>query len=151
MRGTSSPSGPRPLGRRQFLTGAASSGLALGLAGAAADTVSARAPAARAAAFGYTDSGGYYTVTTGGGLVFKIHQATGGMTSLNLNGTELQPSGTSESHVESGLPSPAVSAQQTGNYIIITASSSTWYGSGLLRHYYVAVNGQNNVSMADLP
>ena len=106
------------------------------------------APAARAAAFGYTSSGGYYTVTTGAGLVFKIHQSTGGMTSLNFNGTELQPSGTNESHVESGLPSPTVSAQQTGNYIIITASTSTWYGSGTLHHYYVAVNGQNNVYMA---
>ena len=70
------------------------------------------------------------------------------MTSLNINGTELQPSGTNESHVESGIPSPAVTAQQTGNYIIITASTSTWYGSGTLRHYYVAANGQNNIYMA---
>jgi len=139
---------PRRLGWRQFLTGAAASGVALGLAGTAAGALAGAAPAASAAAFGYTSSGGYYTVTTGGGLVFKINQNTGGMTSLNINGTELQPSGTNESHVESGLPSPTVSAQQTGNYIIITASTSTWYGSGTLRHYYVAVNGQNNVYMA---
>jgi rhamnogalacturonan endolyase len=70
------------------------------------------------------------------------------MTSLNYNGTELQPSGTNESHVESGISSPTVSAQQTGNYIIITVSTSAWYGSGTLHHYYVAASGQNNVYMA---
>jgi rhamnogalacturonan endolyase len=70
------------------------------------------------------------------------------MTSLNINGTELQPSGTNESHVESGIPSPTVSIQQTGSYIIVTASTSTWYGSGTLHHYYVAVSGQNNIYMA---
>jgi rhamnogalacturonan endolyase len=137
---------PRPLARRQFLARTGAGGLVVGLGVAAADGV--LAPAARAASFGYTNSGGYYTVTTGAGLVFKIHQSTGGITSLNINGTELQPSGTNESHVESGLPSPTVSAQQTGNYIIITASTTTWYGSGTLHHYYVAVNGQNTVYMA---
>ena len=87
-------------------------------------------------------------MSTGAGLTFKINQSTGGMTSLNINGTELQPSGTNESHVESGIPSPTVSARQTGNYIIVTAATSTWYGSGTLQHYYVAVNGQNTVYMA---
>ena len=152
---------PRPLGRREFLTRAGAGGIVIGLgavaagelAPAASAAVAAKAapgsPAAAAAtAFGYTNSGGYYTVSTGAGLTFKIHQSTGGMTSLNINGTELQPSGTNESHVESGIPSPTVSAQQTGNYIIITASTSTWYGSGTLHHYYVAVNGQNTVYMA---
>jgi len=138
--------GPRPLARRQFLTRAGAGGLVIGLGAAAADGI--LAPAAKAASFGFTSSGGFYTVTTGAGLAFKIRQSTGGMTSLNINGTELQPSGTNESHVESGLPSPTVSAQQTGNHIIITASTATWYGSGTLHHYYVAVNGQNTVYMA---
>jgi rhamnogalacturonan endolyase len=148
----SAPSQPDPpwlASRRQFLARAGAGGLAIGLGagvGAVADVTAA--PAARAASFGYVSSGGYYTVTTGAGLVFKIHQSTGGMTSLNVNGTELQPSGTNESHVESGLPSPTVSARQTGNYIVITASTTTWYGSGTLQHYYVAVNGQNNIYMA---
>jgi rhamnogalacturonan endolyase len=143
---------PRPpasrqfVARRQFLARAGVGGLAIGFAVAAADGI--LAPAAQAASFGYTSSGGFYTVTTGAGLVFKISQTTGGLTSLNINGTELQPSGTDESHVESGLPSPTVSAQQTGNYIIITASTTTWYGSGTLDHYYVAVSGQNNIYMA---
>lgn len=150
----SAPSQPDPRpragrqfpGRRQFLARAGAGGLAIGLSSAAAGVIAA--PAAKAASFGLTSSGGFYTVTTGAGLVFKIRQSTGGMTSLNINGTELQPSGTNESHVESGLPSPTVSAQQNGNFIIITASTTTWYGSGTLHHYYVAVNGQNNIYMA---
>jgi rhamnogalacturonan endolyase len=143
-----SPSQPErhALGRRQFLVRAGAGGLAAGLGSATAGAI--LAPAAKAASFGLSSSGGFYTVTTGAGLVFKIRQSTGGLTSLNFNGTELQPSGTNESHVESGLPSPTVSAQQTGNTIIITASTSTWYGSGTLHHYYVAVNGQNNIYMA---
>jgi len=141
MTNSHGPDGPR-LGRRQFLTGAAASGVVLGLAGVTA------APASAATAFGYTSSGGYYTVSTGAGLTFKINQSTGGMTSLNINGTELQPSGTNESHVESGIPSPTVSARQTGNYIIVTASTSTWYGSGTLVHYFVAASGQNTIYMA---
>jgi rhamnogalacturonan endolyase len=138
---------PRPpwLGRREFLTRAGVGGAALGIGALAAGEL---APPANAAAFGLTSGGGFFTVSTGAGLVFKIHQSTGGMTSLNINGTELQPSGTNESHVESGIPSPTVTAQQTGNFIIITASTSTWYGSGTLHHYYVAVNGQNNIYMA---
>jgi rhamnogalacturonan endolyase len=149
------PPEPRPLGRRDFLTRAGAGGLVIGLGGTAAGglvsaaSASAAAPAIHAATpFGFTSSGGVYTVSTGAGLTFKIHQSTGGMTSLNINGTELQASGTNESHVESGIPSPTVSVQQTGNFIIITASTSTWYGSGTLHHYYVAVNGQNNVYMA---
>src|SRR5690349_9511692 len=113
----------RSLGRRQFLVHAGAGGLAIGLGAAAAEGI--LAPAARAASFGLTSSGGFYTVTTGAGLVFKIRQSTGGMTSLNINGVELQPSGTNESHVESGLPSPTLSAQQTGNFIIITASTTS--------------------------
>ncbi len=150
--------GPRPLGRREFLTRAGAGGIVIGLGAVAAGELAPAASAAvanraapkatAATAFGYTNSGGYYTVSTGAGLTFKIHQSTGGMTSLNINGTELQASGTNESHVESGIPSPTVTAQQTGNYIIITASTSTWYGSGTLHHYYVAASGQNNVYMA---
>jgi rhamnogalacturonan endolyase len=138
----------QPLGRREFLTRVGAGGLVIGLGGATATGLALAAPAAAATAFGYTNSGGLYTISTGAGLTFKINQSTGGMTSLNINGTELQPSGTNESHVESGIPSPTVSIQQTGSYIIVTASTSTWYGSGTLHHYYVAVSGQNNIYMA---
>jgi len=115
------PDGPR-LGRRQFLTGAAASGVAFGLAGVTAT------PASAATAFGYTSSGGYYTVSTGAGLTFKISQSDGDMVSLNLGGTELQDQN-SFSQVESGLGAGAtVTATQTGNYIIISESVTDWYG-----------------------
>ena len=105
-------------------------------------------PARAATAFGYTSSGGYYTVSTGAGLTFKINQSDGDMTSLNYNGTELQDQ-SSFSQVESGLGAGAtVTATQTGNYIVITESVTDWYGSGTLIHYLVAVNGQNNIYMA---
>jgi rhamnogalacturonan endolyase len=104
---------------------------------------------AHAAPFGLTSGGGFFTVDTGAGLVFKIRQSGGDLTSLRINGTELQPTGTNGSHVESGLGSTAViSGRQTGNFIIITESVTNWYGSGTLVHYLVAVNGQNNIYMA---
>ncbi len=106
-------------------------------------------PARAAAAFGYTSDGSYYTVNTGAGLSFKISQSNGDMVSLNYNGTELQPTGTNGSHVESGLGSTAtVAATQNGNYIIVTESVTNWYGSGTLIHYFVVASGQNNIYMA---
>jgi rhamnogalacturonan endolyase len=134
-----------PLARRDFLARAGAAGLALGAGGLGFEAVTGTA---LAAAFGYSSGGGYFTVSTGAGLTFKISQANGDMTSLNYNGVELQPSGTNGSHVESGLGNPTVTAYQTGNYIVITESVSNWYGSGTLHHYMVAVSGQNNIYMA---
>jgi rhamnogalacturonan endolyase len=106
----------------------------------------ARHPAA-AAGFGFTSSGGSFTVDTGAGLTFRISQANGDMTSLRFNGTELQNQAR-PSHVESGLGSATVTASQNGNVIIVTETSSHWYGSGTLIHYLVARSGENNVYMA---
>lgn len=132
------------ISRRKLLAASAAT-VPLGSATAA---VLAATPA-EAAGFGYTSSGGYYTVNTGAGLIFKISQTNGDLTSLNYNGTELQPSGTKGSHVESGLGSTAtVTATQTGNHIIVTESVTNWYGSGSLVHYFVVVNGQNTIYMA---
>jgi rhamnogalacturonan endolyase len=149
MATSSASPGPRRLGRRQFLTGAAASGVALGLAGTGIDAVAGRGtPASAATAFGYTSSGGYYTVSTGAGLTFTISQSDGDMVSLNYNGTELQDQ-SSFSQVESGLGAGAtITAAQSGNYIVITESVTDWYGSGTLIHYLVAVNGQNNIYLA---
>lgn len=70
------------------------------------------------------------------------------MTSLVFNGVQLQNL-SRPSHVESGLGSGAtVTGVQNGGTIIITESTSTWYGSGTLVHYLVARSGQNNVYMA---
>src|SRR5437899_2950105 len=90
------------ISRRTLLAGAAAAPLGL-----------LAAPAEAAPAFGLTNSGGYFTVSTGAGLVFKVKQSGGDLTSLNYNGVELQPTGTNGSHVESGLGSTAkVTASQ---------------------------------------
>src|SRR4051794_35449137 len=47
-------------------------------------------PASLFAAFGLTSSGGFYTVDTGAGLVFKVNQTSGDITSLVFNGVEYQ-------------------------------------------------------------
>lgn len=137
---------PPALARRDFLARAVGAG---GLVAGLGVITAVSAPSATAATpFGLTSSGGYYTVSTGAGLSFKIHQSNGDMTSLNYNGVELQDQ-SSFSQVESGLGSGAtVTAAQNGNHIVIAAQVTNWYGSGTLRHYLVAVNGQNNIYMA---
>jgi rhamnogalacturonan endolyase len=105
-------------------------------------------PPAAEAAFGFTSGGGFFTVDTGAGLTFRISQSNGDMTSLKLNGTELQNQ-SRPSHVESGLGSGAtVTASQSGNLVIVTESSTHWYGSGTVVQYLVARSGENNVYMA---
>jgi rhamnogalacturonan endolyase len=147
---SSGPRCPRPpagASRRQFLGRAGAGVLALGLGAAGVEQLLA-APSAQAAAFGYSSSGGYFTVNTGAGLSFKVSQSNGDMTSLVYNGTELTAA-SRPSNVESGLGSGAsVSAYQTGNYIVVTESANNWYGSGTLHHYFVVRNGENNIYMA---
>jgi rhamnogalacturonan endolyase len=132
----------RPTSRRFQRLGAAVLSLAVG--GAVAVT---GAPAAHAAAFGFTVSGGFVSVDTGAGLVFRVRQSNGDMTSLQLNGRELQ-SQSRPAHVESGLGTATVSATRNGNVIVVAESTSTFYGSGSLTHYFVARSGENNVYMA---
>jgi rhamnogalacturonan endolyase len=139
---------PVPLpNRRQFL-GRAGAAVALGVAAAGLGDVLATAPAAAATAFGFTSSGGAFVVSTGAGLTFRISQSNGDMTSLVYNGVELTAS-SRPSNVESGLGSGAgVSAQQSGDFIVVTESVTNWYGSGTLVHYFVVRNGVNNIYMA---
>ncbi len=133
--------------RRQFLGRAGAGALALGLGATGAEQLLA-APAAQAAAFGYSGGGGYFTVNTGAGLSFKISQSNGDMTSLVYNGTELTAA-SRPSNVESGLGNGAsVSAYQTGSYIVVTESAYDWYGSGTLHHYFVVQDGVNDIYMA---
>jgi rhamnogalacturonan endolyase len=96
--------------------------------------------------FGFTNSGGVITVTTGAGLVFKVNNSNGDLTSLKYNGLELQNQ-SRFSHVESGLGA-TVTATQSGNYIILTETTHTFYGSGTVLHYMVARSGDNNIYMA---
>lgn len=133
--------------RRQFLGRAGAGALALGLGAAGTEQLLAE-PSAQAATFGFSSSGGFFTVNTGAGLSFKISQSNGDMTSLVYNGTELTAA-SRPSNVESGLGTGAsVSATQTGNYIVVTESVNNWYGSGTLHHYFVVQNGVNNIYMA---
>ena len=82
-------------------------------------------PARVFGAFGVTSSGGYYTVDTGGGLVFKVNQSSGDVTSLNFNGTEYQATD-KNTHIASGLGSATVTATTYGSsYIKITVNSGT--------------------------
>jgi rhamnogalacturonan endolyase len=128
------PNGPGPFARFTAIT--------LGLAALLLTSHNAHA------AFGVTSSGGYYTVNNGANLVFMIKQSGGDMTSCKYKGVEYQDQ-TKPSHVESGLGSGAsISATTSGNNIIITEHSSTWYGSGNIYHYLVVQNGVDNIYMA---
>lgn len=102
------------------------------------------APAAHAA-FGLTTTGGYHVVDTGAGLVFKINQDNGDLTSLVYAGKQLQDQ-SKFSHIRSGLGSGATTTATVygSNYIKIAVTDST----GTLTHYYMARNGYNNVYMA---
>jgi len=94
--------------------------------------------------FGLTDSGGYYIVDTGAGLVFRVRQSTGDITSLRYNGVEYQEP-TRGSHINSGLGTNRVSAQTYGtDYVKVTVVST----DGTLTHYYVARRGFNHIYMA---
>ena len=121
---------------------------ALLLAAVTAASMGAIGHPAAAAGFGLTTSTSAFTVDTGAGLTFRISRTNGDLTSLKLDGVELQNQ-TRQSHVESGLGSGAsVTASQNGSTIVITESTTTWYGSGTLVHYLVARSGENNIYMA---
>lgn len=96
------------------------------------------------AAFGLIDSGGYYIVDTGAGLVFKVQKLSGDITSLNYRGVEYQEP-TKGSHINSGLGTSNVTATAYGSdYVKITVVDTT----GTLTHYYIARNGFNQIYMA---
>ncbi|HEY3868661.1 MAG TPA: rhamnogalacturonan lyase B N-terminal domain-containing protein [Actinocrinis sp.] len=138
--------------RRQFLGRTAAGAFVLGTGPSLGALLPAKpaeaAVSPEATAFGFTSSGGVYTVSTGAGLTFSISQTNGDMTSFKYNGTELTAA-SRPSNVESGLGSGAsVSASQSGNYIVVTESATDFYGSGTIHHYFVVQNGVNNVYMA---
>ncbi|KAL7272516.1 hypothetical protein RUND412_004671 [Rhizina undulata] len=94
------------------------------------------------AAFGVTSTSGYYVVDTNGGLVFKVSQSTGDITSLVYNDVEYQDS-SKFSQIASGLDSSNVSATTiSSTYVKITVDTGT------LIQYYVAKSGDPTVYMA---
>ncbi|KAG8942971.1 hypothetical protein FRC00_011468, partial [Tulasnella sp. 408] len=100
------------------------------------------APVAQAA-FGYTSSGGYWTVDAGSAnsLVYKVNQASCDITSLVYIGVDYQYT-SQYSHISSGLGSVSSSITTIGDYIKITCTTST------LTHYLVTKNGDSTIYMA---
>jgi rhamnogalacturonan endolyase len=94
------------------------------------------------AAFGVVKNGANYSVDSGAGLLFWVDGANGDITSIKLNGTELN-SPVKRSHIGSGLGSATVTTATYGTSTVkITVSTST------LTHYYMVRNGQNTIYMA---
>ena len=101
-------------------------------------------PQSALGAFGLSNNDGYYRVDTGAGLVFKVKQSGGDITSLNYHGIEYQEPAKG-SQINSGLCTTNVKAAVYGtNYIKSTVVDTT----GTLTHYYLARNGFNNIYMA---
>ena len=94
---------------------------------------------ASAAAFGYTDDGSNYVITTGSSLVLKVSKSTGDITSLAYKGKEYEGYGGMHSHVESGLGSSTVTINQSGSTILVKVAH------GAITQWYAARSGENNV------
>ena len=94
---------------------------------------------ANAAAFGYTDDGSNYVITTGSSLVFKVSKSTGDITSLAYKGKEYEGYGGMHSHVESGLGASTVTIKQSGSTILVKVAH------GAITQWYAARSGENNV------
>ncbi|MEV6543042.1 rhamnogalacturonan lyase B N-terminal domain-containing protein [Streptomyces sp. NPDC051665] len=94
---------------------------------------------ASAAAFGYTDDGSNYVITTGSSLVLKVSKSTGDITSLAYKGKEYEGYGGMHSHVESGLGASTVTIRQSGSTILVKAAH------GAITQWYAARSGENNV------
>ncbi len=110
------------------------------------------------AAFGLTSDTNFYTVDTGGGLVFKVRrtdngvstQSAGDIASLVYNGVEYQDQSRGSQvtsgfdYLYSGVSAVSVSAAVVNtDYIKITVQA------GNLTHYYMARNGYAHIYMGD--
>ncbi|MBK3567629.1 MULTISPECIES: rhamnogalacturonan lyase B N-terminal domain-containing protein [unclassified Streptomyces] len=124
------------LTRRRVL-GASAIGVAA--TGAAVAGGTGLLPSASAAAFGYTDDGSNYVITTGASLVFKVSKSTGDLTSLAYKGKEYEGYGGKHSHVESGLGASTVTIKQSGSTILVKVVH------GPITQWYAARSGENNV------
>ncbi|TFW32855.1 rhamnogalacturonan lyase B N-terminal domain-containing protein [Massilia horti] len=120
-------------------------GLLASCGGGSPDSPSSPAPrllasTAFASSFGVTEAGGYLTVDTGSGLVFKVKQSNGDITSIRYKGgTELQ--GQSKgSHIASGIGA-VVSYTVNGSVAQITLTTPT------LVHYLLVREGDNTIYM----
>jgi rhamnogalacturonan endolyase len=106
-------------------------------------------PIRASAAFGVTSSSGSYVVDTGAGLVFRVNQSSGDITSIQFNGIEYQATD-KNSHIASGLGTATVTATTYGSsYIkisIATSPSNAVVSS--LTQYLMVTNGLNTIFLA---
>jgi rhamnogalacturonan endolyase len=94
-------------------------------------------------AFGVTSSGGSLTVSSGAGLVYKVAEASGDVTSIQWNGKELNDTAKA-SQIGSGLGTATVKSAlaSSGTIAVVTVSTST------LTQYLVTRKGDNAIYMA---
>src|SRR5882672_5617143 len=97
----------------------------------------------QAAPFSVTVGGGFLTVNNESGLVYKVRQTSGDITSIQWNGRELNDQAKG-SHLSSGLGSATVSfsLSPSGTTSLITIATST------LTHYLATRRADNTIYMA---
>jgi rhamnogalacturonan endolyase len=107
------------------------------------DDATAIDPLAATPPFGVAVGGGFLTVSSGAGLVYKVRQASGDITSIQWNGTELNDQ-SKGSHLSSGLGSASVTFRLTpsGTTALITMTTAT------VTHYLSTRRGDNTIYMA---
>jgi rhamnogalacturonan endolyase len=93
--------------------------------------------------FGVTASGGVLTVSSGAGLVYRVSQASGDITSIRWNDRELNDQ-SKGSHIASGLGTATVSFNllPSGTTALITLATPT------LTHYLSTRRNENAIYMA---
>src|SRR5262245_38365056 len=81
---------------------------------------------AAATAFGVTTGGGFVTVSSGAGLVYRVRQSNGDIASIKWNDRELNDQ-SKASHLSSGLGSATVtsSLSPSGTTALVTITTST--------------------------
>jgi rhamnogalacturonan endolyase len=92
-------------------------------------------------AFGVTAASGYLTVSSGAGLVFKVNQSSGDISSITYNGGPQLQDQSKGSHIGSGLGSATVSYTVSGTVAKITLTTST------LVHYLLVRQNENTIYM----
>jgi rhamnogalacturonan endolyase len=97
----------------------------------------------QAAPFSVTAGGGFLTVNSESGLVYKVSQTSGDITSIQWNGKELNDQ-SKASQLSSGLGSATVSfsLSPSGTTSVITIATST------LTHYLATRRNDNTIYMA---
>jgi rhamnogalacturonan endolyase len=135
-----------------WFTGALAAGLlaACGGGDTASSSTSASAPrllatgasasADIAGSFGVSEAAGYLSVDSGAGLVFKVKQSNGDITSIKYKGGPELQSQTKGSHIASGLGA-AVSYTVSGGVAKITLTTAT------LVHYLLVRANDNTIYM----